>query len=113
MAVENPLLLSLLWRKRNHYSILNIDARVNIRRQRLTSYKKMLKAKEKEALLLRNSNLAKQTDVVRWHLRELRQPSCRAHQLGSNGGSQDDRDVWGDESHSRLDVPEMYKSSVK
>ena len=62
-----------------------------------------------ETLLKGMSNLAKQADVVRWHLRELRQPSCRAHQLGSNGGSQDDRDVWGDESHSRLDVPEMYK----
>ena len=69
-------------------------------------------SKGKEILLTRILNLAKQTDVVRWHLRELGHPSRRAHQLGGNGGSQDDRDVWGDESHSRLDVPEIHQSSV-
>ena len=108
VAVENPLLLSLLWQKRKIFKIQQWckgqDKKVEV-----DNLYKSVESKGKETPLSKNSNLAKQTDVVRWHLRELRQPSCRAHQLGSNGGSQDDRDVWGDESHSRLDVPEMCK----
>ena len=47
VAVENPLLLSLLWQKRKICIIQHIDARINIRRQGFTGFKKVSKATEK------------------------------------------------------------------